>query len=93
VAGLVFATLFVASIILLYPQPARGSNDAEIARGTSMGEAVRRTPDAAIHYGAEIAGTDGGGGANREPDISVRLHRTGRNGPVLRNRAARDHRR
>jgi hypothetical protein len=31
VAGLVFATLFVASIILLYPQPARGSSRAEIA--------------------------------------------------------------
>lgn len=31
VAGLVFAGLFVASVVLLYPQPARGSTAAQIA--------------------------------------------------------------
>jgi hypothetical protein len=43
VAGLVFAALFVASVLLLYPQPARGSSDAQIAawyvhgRGRTLG--------------------------------------------------------
>jgi hypothetical protein len=43
VAGLVFAALFVASVVLLYPQPARGSSNAQIAawyvhgRGRTLG--------------------------------------------------------
>jgi hypothetical protein len=39
VAGLVFAGLFVASIVLLYPQPAKGSTSAEIARWYLHGNA------------------------------------------------------
>jgi hypothetical protein len=39
VAGLVFAALFTASVVLLYPQPARGSSAAEVAAWYARGHA------------------------------------------------------
>lgn len=41
VAGLVFALLFVSSVVLLYPQPANGSTSAQIAAWYLHGNAER----------------------------------------------------